>query len=568
MRSLVGLNAVSSGAVYHDYLGITLVNAILNLDESVEMRQVMMAKLDSEIYSDYLATDAADLSAYSTTAGQASGRAFNDSVTTTTAKTYAEVVAVADLLDNPQKFTLTATSATASEGDKVTIAVSLDASPTEAVTLNYVTGNGSTTSADFTAVSGTVTFAAGQTTQYVSIQTTEDTSFEEDETFTVTFSGDRLNASVQAVGTITNDDTNPTTTAQTFTLTTGADTLTGLDGDDTFDASASNSLSTFDSLVGGGGTDTVNAVLSGANVLVDSTGIETFNVSNSGATVVNMESAAGVTTIKSTNAAAASNLTFENIQSAITAVTLANDVANASNTVVGLDYDASAISGTSDDVAITVDDIVDTEIHFSKDAGTANTLETVSLHSISEANTIADLQTTGVGTTKLEITGDNSLTITANLDAELVTVDGSAATGAISLTTGATDAVSITTGSGNDTVESGGGADTYVTVPELTALLLQPVTTPLLLVMVLTLFFLPVLTTIQSFPVLALTSLLLAQEMTTSTLVQMAIPSNLHSMTSPPMTPSTVALEPTPLNSQLTKLLLMSISQTSPIPKY
>ena len=69
----------------------------------------------------------------------------------------------------------------------------------------------------------------------------------------------------------------------------------------------------------------------------------------------------------------------------------------------------------------------------------------------------------GVGTTKLGITGDNSLTITANLDVELVTVDGSAATGAISLTTGATDAVSITTGSGNDTVESGGGADTYVT---------------------------------------------------------------------------------------------------------
>ena len=64
-----------------------LVNAILNLDESVEMRQVMMAKLDSaNLYSDYLATDSADLSAYSTSAGLASGRAFNDSVTNTTAK--------------------------------------------------------------------------------------------------------------------------------------------------------------------------------------------------------------------------------------------------------------------------------------------------------------------------------------------------------------------------------------------------------------------------------------------------------------------------------------------------
>ena len=76
-------DAVSSGAVNHDYLGITLVNAILNLDERRDAK-VMIAKLDSaNLYSDYLATDAADLSAYSTTAGLASGRAFNDTVTTT-----------------------------------------------------------------------------------------------------------------------------------------------------------------------------------------------------------------------------------------------------------------------------------------------------------------------------------------------------------------------------------------------------------------------------------------------------------------------------------------------------
>ena len=208
-------DAVSSGAVNHDYLGITLVNAILNLDETVEMRQVMMAKLDSaNLYSDYLSTNAADLSAYSTSAGLASGRAFNTSVTTTTAKTYAEVVAVADLLDNPTKYTLTASAATAGEGDDITFTATLDSAPTEAVTVNYVTGNGSTSSADFTAASGSITFAAGQTSQIVTIKTTEDTSFEEDETFTITFSGSRLNASVQAVGTITNDDSNPDSVVQ------------------------------------------------------------------------------------------------------------------------------------------------------------------------------------------------------------------------------------------------------------------------------------------------------------------------------------------------------------------
>ena len=315
-------DAVSSGAVNHDYLGITLVNAILNLDESVEMRQVMMAKLDSaNLYSDYLATDSADLSAYSTSAGLASGRAFNSSVTTTTAKTYAEVVAVADLLDNPAKYTLTTAAASAVEGNTATFAVTLDSAPTEAVVVNYVTANGSASSADYTSASGTVTFAAGQTTQYVTVSTTADTTFEEDETFTVTFSGTRLNASVQAVGTITNDDTNPTTAAQTLTLTTGSNTLTGLDGDDTFDASV-NSLNTFDTLTGGGGTDTLNATLSAANVVVNSTGVENFNFTNtSDGTVVNMENASGVSSITNINSVTGANgLTLENIQSAITAL--------------------------------------------------------------------------------------------------------------------------------------------------------------------------------------------------------------------------------------------------------
>ena len=452
-------NAVSSGAVNHDYLGITLVNAILNLDESVEMRQVMMAKLDSaNLYSDYLATDAADLSAYSTTAGLASGRAFNDSVTTTTAKTYAEVVAVADLLDNPAKYTLTATSASASEGDSLTIAVTLDSAPTEAVTVNYVTANGSTSSADFTAASGTVTFAAGQTTQYVSIATTEDTTFEEDETFTVTFSGTRLNASVQAVGTITNDDSNPSTSAQTFTLTTGSNTFTGLDGDDTFDASTSNSLSTFDTLVGGGGTDTLNATISAAaNLAVNTSAIEQINITSSGGSSLNMEKALNVSGLTSVNTTG--NLTLDNIQSAITAVTIQNGVA----TTTTLDYDASALTGSTDDLQINLDDAVNSTIVLTRDAATTNTLETVSLNSISEANTVADLQTTAVGTTKLEVTGDQTTTITAALDTEIVTVSGGTATGAISLTTGATEAVSITTGSGADTLTSGAGADTYVT---------------------------------------------------------------------------------------------------------
>ena len=464
-------DAISAGLVTHDNLGHVLVTAILNLDESVEMRKVMMAKLDSaNLYSDYLDANPTDLSAYSTQAGIDSGRAFMSTVTTTTAKTYAEVAAVADLLDNPTKYTITSANVSGAEGDDITFTVTLDSAPAEAVTVNYVTGNGSTDSSDFTAASGSITFAAGQTSQVVTVKTTEDTSYEESETFTITFSGTRLNASVQAVGTITNDDANPNTAANTFTLTTGSNTFTGLDGDDVFDASTSNSLNTFDTLTGGGGTDTVNSTLSNANVVVNSTGVENFNfTATTAGSVVNMENADGVSSITNINSvtdasATSKTLTIENIQSAITAIKLSNDTANSStDTTTTLDYDASALSGSSDDVAVTLDDIVDSTLVFTRDSSTTNTLETVSLHSISEANTLNDLQTTGVGTTKLEVTGDQALTITADLDTGIATVDGSAATGALTFTVGKTDGSTVTTGSGADDVTTKGGADNITT---------------------------------------------------------------------------------------------------------
>ena len=340
-------DAIDAGLVTHDNLGLTLVNCILSLDESVEMRQTMIAKLDSaNHYSDYLATNAADLSAYSSQAGIDAGRSFMSTVTSTTAKTYAEVVAVADLLDNPTKYTLTSAEASAGEGDAVIFTLTLDSAPTEAVTLNYVTGNGSTNSADFTAASGSVVFAAGQTSQVVSVQTTEDTSFEEDETFTITFSGSRLNASVQAVGTITNDDVNPNSTVQSFTLTTASETFTGKDGDDTFSA-ADGTLSSLDTLNGGSGSDTLTAVLTGDTLNLNSTSVEQLNFSTSGESTVNLDSATGVTGIKASDMTASSTttITFENIQSVVAATLsdLRADATGEHNTVV-IDFDGAAIS--------------------------------------------------------------------------------------------------------------------------------------------------------------------------------------------------------------------------------
>lgn len=123
---------------------------------------------------------------------------------------------------NGQTFTLTASAVSVEEGGNATFALTLDSAPTSDVTVNYVTATGTAGSSDYTSVSGTVTFAAGQTSQFVTIATTEDSAFEADETFTVTFSGSSLTASVTATGTITNDDVDPSTQVQTYTLTASA----------------------------------------------------------------------------------------------------------------------------------------------------------------------------------------------------------------------------------------------------------------------------------------------------------------------------------------------------------
>lgn len=87
--------------------------------------------------------------------------------------------------------------------------VTLDKPATAPVSVAYATSNGTATAgADFTAVSGVVTFAAGVTSQQVLVPVLGDTTVEADETFTVTLSNPNgvTLADGSAIGTITNDD--------------------------------------------------------------------------------------------------------------------------------------------------------------------------------------------------------------------------------------------------------------------------------------------------------------------------------------------------------------------------
>ncbi|WP_161976448.1 Calx-beta domain-containing protein [Mycolicibacterium sp. CH28] len=92
--------------------------------------------------------------------------------------------------------------------------VTLSKASTKPVTVTYTTSNGTATAGqDYVAGSGTVTFAAGVTSQTVNVGVLGDTTFEPNETFTVTLSN-ASGATVSratATGTITNDDAAPVT---------------------------------------------------------------------------------------------------------------------------------------------------------------------------------------------------------------------------------------------------------------------------------------------------------------------------------------------------------------------
>ena len=80
------------------------------------------------------------------------------------------------------------------------------------ITVNYATADGSATAgADYTAVSGTLSFPMGSTTQTVAVPITGDTAIETDETFTLDLTNpvNATLADASAVGTILNDDLPP-----------------------------------------------------------------------------------------------------------------------------------------------------------------------------------------------------------------------------------------------------------------------------------------------------------------------------------------------------------------------
>ena len=114
--------------------------------------------------------------------------------------------ATGTIADDDGASTLSVSDASATEGDSVNFRVSLLPASGQQVTVRYATASGTAESGrDFTPVSGTLTFAASETSQTVRVQTNEDRNNEGNETFTLTLSNATnatLDTDASATGTI------------------------------------------------------------------------------------------------------------------------------------------------------------------------------------------------------------------------------------------------------------------------------------------------------------------------------------------------------------------------------
>ena len=129
--------------------------------------------------------------------------------------------------------TLTINDVTIAEGNSgtsnATFTVTLSPmNPTQSVTVDYATANGTATSAnnDYAAASGTLTFAPNAASQTITVPVTGDTDVEGNETFFVNLSnaGNAVIGDAQGLGTINTDDlpAGPSITLTTPTVAVGA----------------------------------------------------------------------------------------------------------------------------------------------------------------------------------------------------------------------------------------------------------------------------------------------------------------------------------------------------------
>ena len=128
----------------------------------------------------------------------------------------ADAQGVGTIVNDDLDPTVSVGNASVVEGDigttTLSLPVTLSGPSGREVDVDYATSDGTATAgSDYSATSGTLVFAAGETSKQIDVSVTGDLLVEGNQTFTVTLSSPfnaDLGASV-ATGTITNDDANP-----------------------------------------------------------------------------------------------------------------------------------------------------------------------------------------------------------------------------------------------------------------------------------------------------------------------------------------------------------------------
>ncbi len=262
-------------------------------------------------------------------------------------------------------------------------------------------------------------------------------------------------AAQTATDTVTVTVTSP---GATFTFTTGTDNLTGTDGNDTFNApievvtgfGALQTLNPGDRANGGGGNNTLNAVLNGASLVPGALApiildIQTFNITDLVGVPLDAIAISGLATFNSVGSPAVSIV--QNLSTVINA-----GIASSATAGLILNFSTAALSGPSDAMTLTLSNAGGAQLIIVTPGTATSSVETVTINSISQPNTL-NVLTEGGGTatlTTVNVMGDTNLTINAAIAASVlnaVTFTGNLTmnTPLITIT-----GVNITGGNGND----------------------------------------------------------------------------------------------------------------------
>ncbi|WP_287627446.1 MULTISPECIES: Calx-beta domain-containing protein [unclassified Microcystis] len=208
---------------------------------------------------------------------------------------------IVEVLDGTS--TISIADATINESqNQATVTVKLTGISQQTFTIDYNTNDGTAKAGqDYTSVSGTLTFNAGESQKTITIPINNDPDSEGNETFTINLSnpigGAVLGTNTATITIIDNDvSSNPTEGDDTLYGTPGNDTIDGLGGNDQIFGLAAN-----DNLLGGIGNDTLNPGL----------GIDTVN-GNDGSDLLLLDYSTLTTNITSTNTGTSGTITTTN----------------------------------------------------------------------------------------------------------------------------------------------------------------------------------------------------------------------------------------------------------------